>query len=63
MFCCIYAYVGDQIKAFLDEPTYKSLEADFKNTKLLSQTQKKPRIELEGEASINNKSVKVTNLS
>lgn len=34
---CIYSYVGEQIKTYLDANTYKAMEAEFKNVKLLTE--------------------------
>ena len=52
MFVCIYTFMGDSIKTYLDEATAKGMDAEFKATKVLAEDQKKPAIEFEGEAAI-----------
>lgn len=40
----MYSYTGDSLKSYLDEPTIKGMEAQFKSTKSLSEDMKKAKI-------------------
>lgn len=49
---CLYTHAGDQIKPYLDDSTLKALDGDFKSIKPLTQDQKKPKVNFEGEAAV-----------
>ncbi len=40
----MYSYIGDGLKAYLDEPTIKGMEPQFKATKSLPDDMKKAKI-------------------
>ena len=49
---CLYTHAGDQIKPYLDETTLKAMDGEFKSIKPLSQDQKKPKVNFEGDAAV-----------
>jgi hypothetical protein len=44
--------MGDGLRSSLDEATIKGLDNEFKGNKVLTEDQKKPTIEFEGEAAL-----------
>lgn len=46
----MYEYMGESLKVCLDEPTIKSMDAEFKKTTVLSEAEKRPKVEFKGEA-------------
>ncbi len=51
----IYSYIGEQVKLYLEADTYGSMEAELKKMKLLSEDEKRPKIQFSGEAKKNEK--------
>jgi len=61
LFKKMYEYMGESLKVCLDEPTIKSIDAEFKKTNVLSEAEKRPKIEFRGEAKDEVKHEKVVN--
>lgn len=57
LLACLYSYLGEGIKGLIDEATIKGMDAEFKSIKPLTEDQKKPTIEFEGEAALECKAI------
>jgi hypothetical protein len=44
----IYSYIGEQIKIYLEADTYASMESELKKMKMLTEEEKRPKIQFSG---------------